>query len=91
MEKKKKKPVIGYGANVGAGKKATKKAVKKVVGGVAGGKAKGLAKKAVKNAMVQVKQGALSKVGKSKSSPKQMVKNDLRYNIYLAKQKSKKK
>ncbi len=34
MEKKKKKPIIGYGANMGAGKKATKKAVKKVVAGV---------------------------------------------------------
>lgn len=35
MEKKKKKPVIGYGANVGAGKAAAKKAAKKVVKGVA--------------------------------------------------------
>lgn len=91
-EKKKapKKPVIGYGTNMGAGKKATNKAVKKVVKAVAkkkqvdyplakGAAAKPFVKAAIKNAKVQMKKGAASK-----SSRSQMMKNDLRYNLSQA-------
>lgn len=48
-KKKVKKPVIGYGANVGAGKKATTKVIKKVL--------KGSGAKASKTNVSYVKQG----------------------------------